>query len=107
MNSRGEQFFGQILLKNKLVTQAQLDECLGVQEQSRAIGYALSLGRVMVNKGYPSDAQVAQVVKAQRVTEVIREDYIYGRIAAKNGLVHDDQHPEFLEKQKDRSEERL
>ncbi|MCZ6602133.1 MAG: PilT/PilU family type 4a pilus ATPase [Planctomycetota bacterium] len=58
-----ENLFGSIVLKNGLVTQEQLDECVTAQKR---IYPPKKLGEIMVERGHISDKTLASILSVQR-----------------------------------------
>ncbi|MBI3271822.1 MAG: serine/threonine protein kinase [Planctomycetes bacterium] len=66
-DSREEQSFGQVVIKNRLATQVQVDECLAIQGKLHTMGLpSRRLGDIMVEKGYLSKEAATSVFKLQR-----------------------------------------
>ena len=60
---------GQILLRDGVVTQVQLDECLGVQAELAKAGSAVPrLGEIFIQKGYATAEAVSHALNAQSKT---------------------------------------
>jgi serine/threonine-protein kinase len=66
--------FGQVALREGLVTPAQLEECLEIQRKLKSLGVTpRKLGEIMVEKGYLSRGQVEGVLRLQRRLEERRQ----------------------------------
>jgi len=80
--SKADQVFGEIALKNKLLTKAQIDECVkALEKQERG---AKSLGEVVEKRGLLSSRAVASIARAQSYREVRLDAKLYARIAVKS-----------------------
>ena len=55
--------FGQIALKKKLVTRAQVDECLVIQEKMKEMGIVKALGAIMHDKNYLTMFEVKEILR--------------------------------------------
>ena len=58
-------FFGRVAVLNGLITQAQLDECLRVQERLKGMGLTKRLGEILVEKNYLSQEQLRDLLELQ------------------------------------------
>src|SRR5688500_17968826 len=74
--------FADIAMKNRLLTRAQVDECLKTLEKSP--GSARTIGEVVEKKGFLSSRGVASIARAQNYREVRLDSKLYARIAVKN-----------------------
>ncbi|MCI0343745.1 MAG: protein kinase [Planctomycetales bacterium] len=62
----GDLRFGQIALRNNLVTKAQLLECLEIQKKMAGLGIVpKKLGEILVDKKYLTEAQVRTIFRLQ------------------------------------------
>ncbi len=111
---RDDHQIGKILVENEMITPEQLQECADIQKRVRAVGGAILLGEVVVQKGYIdeesllgalalqkeklSHALVLHPLRQRGLTEVA--DSSIGHIAVKNGLIVQDQLDDALEIQK-------
>ena len=106
--------FGEIVLRNALVTPEQLDEALGLQKQAREIGITLKLGEVLLQKGWIDTRTLEALLKIQqrRIAGVSdphtfrrkgltpKEDQALGHIAVDNGLISAEKLAQVLELQR-------
>ncbi|MBI2192406.1 MAG: protein kinase [Planctomycetes bacterium] len=60
------QLFGQLVVRNKLATPEQVEECIGIQRKLEEKGQLDRLGDIMVSKGYLTDNQLRLVLQAQQ-----------------------------------------
>ncbi len=60
-----EVLFGKMVLKKGLATLDQVNECLRLQDQLAAKGTSKSLGEVLVDRGFLTNAQVRQILADQ------------------------------------------
>jgi serine/threonine-protein kinase len=74
--------FGKIALTNRLVTTGQLNDCVAKQARGRG----LTLAEVMIQDGLLTPAQARRVQKAQALTQFMRAEKIFARIALDRGL---------------------
>jgi serine/threonine protein kinase len=58
--------FGNLVVRNKLATQEQVDECIEIQHRLEEKGSLEKLGNIMTSKGYLSDNQLRLILKAQQ-----------------------------------------
>jgi len=58
--------FGHLVVRNKLSTQEQVDECIEIQHRLEEKGSLEKLGNIMISKGYLSDNQLRLILKAQQ-----------------------------------------
>jgi len=80
MASYSEILFGRILLKNRLATFAQIQDCLRLAKGQ-------TLGEVMIQKGLIKPAQARQVQKAQALMQFMRAEKLFARILVERKLV--------------------
>lgn len=83
--------FGRIALKKGLVSEASLERALRFQEEVRAFGLQKPLGELLVRDGTLTREQVALILRLQRLNENRRQSKRFARVAARNGLVADDE----------------
>ncbi|MBI4577317.1 MAG: hypothetical protein HY722_13745 [Planctomycetes bacterium] len=93
-------FFGRIAVKNGLCTEAQVEECLGIQ---RGAAEHRRIGEIFVERGYLSAEQVEKVLRAQKRSRALLAESLFGQIAVKEGLITSEQLAEALREQKERS----
>lgn len=68
--SKDDVLFGNIAVRNKIVTETQIKECLQLQQKN---GQRLSLGQILVKKGYISSnhyQQITQIVGSSKKASV-------------------------------------
>lgn len=85
--------FGEIAVREKLLTREQLDECLAYQEGVR---FAASLGEVMVKLGFVRPEYVSALLERQQQAidsyeKLISVSGLFGRIAVQRGFVTEPQ----------------
>ena len=67
MELEEDQFlFGHLVVRNKLSTQDQVDECIDIQRRLEDKGSLEKLGDIMVSKGYLTENQLHLILKAQQ-----------------------------------------
>ena len=59
--SKADVLFGRIAIRNKIVTENQVKECLQLLQNN---GHSLSLGKILVKKGYITASHYQQIAKA-------------------------------------------
>ncbi|RME03881.1 MAG: serine/threonine protein kinase [Planctomycetota bacterium] len=100
MGSEVDILFGRIVISNRLATEEQVRHCLSLQERYIREGRRVSIGDIFIQAGILTPQQVEKVLRAQRISLLIRDDTLYGRLAVKNGLVTQSQVNECLQLQK-------
>ncbi|MBI5367688.1 MAG: serine/threonine protein kinase [Planctomycetes bacterium] len=64
---RNEQSFGQLVVKQRLASTTQVEECLAIQNKMKSMGLpARRLGDIMVEKGYLSKDQASGISRQQQ-----------------------------------------
>ncbi len=58
--------FGHLVVRNKLATQEQVDECIEIQRRLEEKGSLEKLGNIMISKGYLTENQLRLILKAQQ-----------------------------------------
>ena len=97
MAELADAFFGTICLKNELLNEEQLRLALRQQQEQLNGGTEQSpLGEILQTMGFLTAEEVQEVLDAQRKTEVLLEDSIYGDIAVANDLISVSQLSEAL-----------
>ncbi|RMG15138.1 MAG: serine/threonine protein kinase, partial [Planctomycetota bacterium] len=81
MASYSDILFGRIVLKNRLVPQAQVEACL------RQKGPGQSLGEALVERGLLSRSQARKVQRAQALMQFLRAEKAFARILYEQRLV--------------------
>jgi serine/threonine-protein kinase len=61
--------FGEIALKKKLVTRAQVEECLQIQEKLKEMGIVKTLGAIMHDKKYLTMMEVKEILREMTGTK--------------------------------------
>lgn len=92
--------FGKIAVKNNLLTELLVDECLGLQKSLEAGGTTRSLGEIMLEKKYLTREEIRAILELQNKYIARSNDILYGKIAIKNGLVTRERIVECLEYQR-------
>ncbi|MBI3723130.1 protein kinase [bacterium] len=87
MASYSDILFGKIVVKNGLAPLATVQECLQIQEASRARGIVLSLPEVLVARAVITEEQARLASRAQALTQLQRAESIYAKIVHERGLV--------------------
>lgn len=93
--------FGKIALKNKLITEAQLEEALGLQQEARKIGLQENLGTICIRLGYLSPESVDKILEVQLRKEIRDTSHLYGRIALQNNMINQQKLNEALKLQEE------
>jgi serine/threonine-protein kinase len=83
--------FGKIALKNKLLTETQLEEALELQKEARKIGLQENLGTVCIRLGYLTHQDIEKILEVQLKIELKDASKLYGKIAMENGLLNQKQ----------------
>lgn len=96
--TKADRQFGDIAIKNKLLTKKQVDECLAALEEGDI--RARSLAEAVEQKGLLSARAIASIARAQNYREVRLESKLFGRIAIKSKFATLDQVRQCLEAQK-------
>jgi hypothetical protein len=96
--TKSDRLFGEIALKNRLLTKPQLEECLKALEKGS--GGLKTLAQAIEKKGFLSARAVASIARAQHYRESRLESKLYGRIAVKNKFAEVDDIRQCLEAQK-------
>ncbi len=65
--SKAETYFrlGEIAVFNKILDQAQVDECLRIQARAQELGFPMKLGKVLVEKFYLDRITLSALLRAQ------------------------------------------
>jgi len=67
MEPEEDQFlFGHLVVRNRLATQDQVDECIEIQRKLEEKGSLEKLGDIMISKGYLTENQLHLILKAQQ-----------------------------------------
>jgi len=67
MDLEEDQFlFGHLVVRNRLATQEQVDECVEIQRRLEEKGSLEKLGDIMIAKGYLTENQLHLILKAQQ-----------------------------------------
>ena len=86
---------GKIALQKGLINPSQLKDCLGEQSAHRKAGHKRPLGVIMVARQLIKDEQLLDLLDEQKrylaeranFTQVRKEDFLFGQILIKQGLV--------------------
>ncbi|HZU97484.1 MAG TPA: hypothetical protein VFF73_12360, partial [Planctomycetota bacterium] len=87
MASYSDILFGKIVAKNGLATVQAIQECLQIQETSKARGVVMTLPEVMVARAVLTEDQARLASRAQALTQLQRAESIYAKICHEKGLV--------------------
>jgi serine/threonine-protein kinase len=87
MASYADILFGKIVIKNGLAPLATVQECLQIQDVSRARGLMMTLPEVMVARAAITEEQARLATRAQALTQLQRAESIYAKIVHERGLV--------------------
>jgi hypothetical protein len=96
--TKADHQFGEIAVRNKLLTRKQVDECLKALEEGDI--RAKTLAEAVEQKGLLSARAVASIARAQNYREVRLESKLYARIALKNRFATMEEVRRALEEQK-------
>ncbi|HVY60585.1 MAG TPA: hypothetical protein VHF22_02980, partial [Planctomycetota bacterium] len=96
--TKSDHLFGEIALKNRLLTRLQLEECLAALEKAK--GPAKTIAEIIEKKKLLSPRAIASIARAQNYREVRLESKLYGRIAVKNRFTDVGEVQQCLELQK-------
>ncbi|MBI3271805.1 MAG: anti-sigma factor antagonist [Planctomycetes bacterium] len=99
MPSQSDLLFGKLVVMNRYATQAQVEECVQLQDRYRADGVDLGLGEILVKKKLMSQDQVISLLRAQRYLEVRSLDIKFGELALRNGMLTQDKLNDCLSEQ--------
>src|SRR5690349_17204672 len=102
MPSYSDILFGKIVVKNNLAPVATVQECLKIQDQSRARGVVMTLPEVMVARAVISEEQARLASRAQALTQLQRAESIYAKICHERKLVPFDVLQQCFAEQKQR-----
>ncbi len=87
MASYSDILFGKIVIKNGLAPAPVVQECLQIQENSRARGVVMTLPEIMVARAAITEDQARLASRAQALTQLQRAEAIYAKIVHEKGLV--------------------
>ncbi|MBI4577363.1 MAG: SUMF1/EgtB/PvdO family nonheme iron enzyme [Planctomycetes bacterium] len=87
MPDQEDRLFRKIILKNRLLTEGEVDACLAEKERSLAEGRRKSLYGVLEEKGLLSPDQLDNLLRAYSMTRKIQEDAAYGQVAMREGFL--------------------
>ncbi|MBI4615901.1 MAG: hypothetical protein HY720_19950, partial [Planctomycetes bacterium] len=59
------EFFGQIAIKNRLVTPEEVEDCLAIQKKMKGWGIEEPLGEILLDKGYLARDEVEDLLEIQ------------------------------------------
>jgi len=111
-SDREDLLLGTLLVKNRLLSQPQVDECLATQQQVLGLGVRMKLGEIVLQKGLidPETLQAMLRVQRLKLTGVRRaiqaqmqpesRPAAIGELALENGLITEEQLREVLALQK-------
>ena len=93
---KADLLFGQIALANKMVTEAQLRECLEIQ---KGLPQRKPLGVLLLEKGYLQEADLQRIIDFQRkklADQVLqakqkKEDTLFGKVLVQLGMASEKQ----------------
>ncbi|RME02294.1 MAG: serine/threonine protein kinase [Planctomycetota bacterium] len=91
-----ERLFSKIALRENLVTQAQMEECFEIFKQRRREGVLITIGQVMLERGYLSREEVERVLRKQSQTAKIQKDLLLGKLCVQNRFLTPEQLQECL-----------
>jgi DNA-directed RNA polymerase subunit RPC12/RpoP len=102
--SETDLLFGKLALRQAYCTKEQIDRCLAIQSTRKD---GTPLGRVLVAEGYLTEGQHSEILSLQRKhasTEAadatkLRESALFGKLAAREGLLTDAEVDECLREQ--------
>ncbi len=100
MGNVGEQLFGQIAVKNRMVAAADVEWALAEQERARQRGESVTIGQMMMLLGLLTHAQVERVITIQRFLDLRVQDKSLGQLAIRNRFLSEKQVQQCLETQK-------
>jgi tRNA A-37 threonylcarbamoyl transferase component Bud32 len=87
MASYSDILFGKIVIKNGLAPATVVQECLQIQENSRARGVVMTLPEIMVARAAITEEQARLASRAQALTQLQRAEAIYAKIVHEKSLV--------------------
>jgi hypothetical protein len=96
--TKSDRQFGEIAVRNKLLSKKQVEECLEALEEGDI--RAKTLAEAVEQKGLLSPRAVASIARAQNYREVRLESKLYGRIVVKSKFAAVDDVKHGLEEQK-------
>ncbi|MBI3268290.1 MAG: hypothetical protein HYZ53_04655 [Planctomycetes bacterium] len=100
MPSQADLVFGRIAVQNRLITDAQLQETLQVQDSEGLAGEPRQLGEILQAKGYLTAAHVSEILRLQQILAIREEDKKFGSLCVRNGFLSEAALKEALELQK-------
>ncbi|MDQ7781081.1 MAG: hypothetical protein RDV41_15400, partial [Planctomycetota bacterium] len=96
MAGDGDLVLGKLALKNKYMSEAQLQEALRAQRDLAEVGCEMALGTILLERGYLTQEKLDILLRLQQFTELREEDKRFGQLAVKNGFVTVEQVQECL-----------
>ncbi len=98
-----EQFFVQLVLKNELLDQEDVDECIRKKISVRKkTGVDRYIAEIFLDEELLDPEEVDEIHEAQAASQILRLDSLYGDIARKQGLVSQPQLEKGFETQRER-----
>ncbi|MEW6668754.1 MAG: FapA family protein [Thermodesulfobacteriota bacterium] len=91
---------GNLLIKYKYASEAQVREALAVQAKERKEGRGSPLGEILLRKGVINQNQLSCLISIQELVEARETDLRFGTLAMQNGFVTQAQIDRALEEQK-------
>ncbi|NUN48903.1 MAG: hypothetical protein HUU15_08765 [Candidatus Brocadiae bacterium] len=96
MLTKADILFGKIAVKAGMVSDAQIDECVHIQEEMQQ---RKPLGMILLEKGYVTEDQLVRIIEIQKQnlqekavnSRTKREDGMFGRIVLKLGYATEEQ----------------
>ncbi len=87
MDSDALLLFGKLALKHYYVQKHELAECLGIQERMAQMGGSRRIGSILVDQGYISDENLADILRRQEAAGPAEaEESKIGMLAVLNGM---------------------
>lgn len=101
MSTKTDHLFGRIAINAGLVTEAQVDECIRLQETLREWK---PLGQILIERGYTTESEVRKLLDLQRQklnAEAVRSrerraDSLFGKLVVRFGYATEEQVNEAL-----------
>lgn len=100
MKGSRDLLLGQIALRNRYITEADLKDALALQSAQRAQGVSQGLGQLLLESGKIDDRQLQRLVTAQAYVEERSEAKRLGELAVINGFATAQQIDAAIEAQK-------
>ncbi|MCU0587202.1 MAG: FapA family protein [Syntrophobacteraceae bacterium] len=94
-----DRILARLALKNRMVTEKQIDVALALRNERRASGEPAALGDVLLHLESISARQLKLLTRALNLAILRKPDRLFGRIALRNGLVTQESIDEALRQQ--------